>query len=117
MKKFFLIAAIVVVVLILAGAAYVYINKDKILNYAVDTAVTTMESKVISSLPASMSQDSVKAVFDNTLSKIKDGTIDKQELQGIILSFRNASKDNKLDSLEITEIIQKMKDLSTSEEQ
>ena len=117
MKKFFLIAAIVIIVIILIGVVYVYINKDKIINYAVDSAVTSMETKICSNLPASMSQDSVKALFDETLLKIKDGTIDKQKLQGIILSFRDASKDKHLDSLEVSKIIQEVKDLSKIEPQ
>jgi|GEM_PF-631769 len=111
MKKFFLVAGIVILILIIAGIVFVYTNKDKIMNYAVDKAISTVEHKVVAAVPDTVMKDSVKTMFEKVANGMKDGTIAPDKFQNIFLYYQNAVKDKQLDSLEVSKIIQQVRDL------
>ena len=108
MKKFLLILGIILVILIIAGIIYC----PKIVDYAIEKGFDAMENSVIANLPDSSSKAEAKIIFDKTLTKIKEGEIEKQRLQGLMTTFQSSFEDQKLDSTEVREIMNELKMLS-----
>jgi len=108
MKKFLLIVGIILVVLIIAGIIYC----PKMVDFAIEKGFDAMEKSVVASLPDSSSKAEAKIIFDETFTKIKNGDIEKQKLQGLMTTFQTSFKDKKLDSLEVKEILNEMKKLT-----
>ncbi|MFO7890510.1 MAG: hypothetical protein R6V04_09235 [bacterium] len=111
MKKFLLIVGIILVVLIIAAIIYC----PKMVDFAIEKGLDTMEKPLISSLPDSSSKAEAKIIFDETLTKLKNGDIEKQKLQGLMMTFKDSFEDQKLDSLEVKKIMDELKKLSKPE--
>ncbi len=71
-----------------------------------------METAVVSSLPVSVSKDSVHVLFQSTLDKIKSSDIDAEELQKLMSTFQAGMADKQLDSLEVSGILEGLKKLN-----
>ncbi len=111
MKKFLLILGIILIIFIIAGIVYC----PKIVNYAIEKGFEAMENSVMASLPDSSSKAEAKIIFDKTITKIKEGEIEKQQLQGLMTTFQSSFKDQKLDSTEVRKIMNDLKILSKSD--
>ena len=80
------IILIIIAAVILIGAGLLWINKDKIINFAMEKSFEAMEKAVVTNLPVSIAQDSARALFDRTLDKIKSREINSEELKEDALS-------------------------------
>ncbi|MFQ5636596.1 MAG: hypothetical protein ACE5IR_01210 [bacterium] len=114
MKKFLLITVIVIVAVILIGGILIYVNKDKLTSFAVEKSVGAIEEMVMPNLPASVSQDSAKAIFSNAVDKLKTGEVKPPELQKVVSLFQSSMSDNKLDSLEVVNLLDGVNQLGGS---
>ncbi len=110
MKKVLLTILGVFVVLIIVGVVWIYMNKEKITNFAVEKGFTAMESAVLQNSPSNISEDEVKKVFEETVAKIKSGDFDKEKMKTIATTFQTSFQDQKLDSTEVVLIIKELKD-------
>jgi hypothetical protein len=106
------IILIIIAVIIVIGAALLWINKDKIINFAMEKSFEAMEKAVVTNLPVSVSQDSARVLFDRTFEKIKSREIDSQGLRDLMLKFQSGMRDRKLDSLEVSDILQDLKKIT-----
>lgn len=111
MKKFLLIVGIILLIFIILGIIYC----PKLINVAIEKGLDAMEKPILASLPDSTSKAEAKIIFDETLIKLKEGDIDKQKLQGLMMTFRDSFEDQKLDSLEASKIMDDLKKLSKPE--
>ncbi len=108
MKKILLI----ILVLLIAGLAYIYINKDKIAQVAIEKSIPLIESSLEGNMPADVDRDEVKAVFAAVNEKVKAGKIDIMQVQGLLTDFKDAMDDKKLDEKEFHKLYDKMKKLA-----
>jgi hypothetical protein len=111
MKKTLIVVLVAIVVVLVVAVGYVARNKDKIVDMALDKGLGTMESVVLKYRPDSVPADSVRAVFDTTLERIKNGDVAAYKVQSVMLYFRESMEDKQLDSLEVMRILDEMKDL------
>ena len=105
MKKFLIIAGTVVLIIIIAGGIFIYANRDKLANIAVEQGLSAMETTVLRELPQSVSPDSVRLLFNRAKINISTGKADKQVLQDILKNFQDGLSDKMLDSLEVATIL------------
>lgn len=108
MKKFLLVLGIILVILIIAAIIYC----PKILNFAVEKGVDTMEKSVVASLPDSSSKAEAKIIFDQALTSIKEGKIEKDQLEGLMNTFRTSFEDQKIDSSEAKNLLSELKKIT-----
>ncbi|HOT95609.1 MAG TPA: hypothetical protein PLG50_04435 [bacterium] len=101
-----------ILILLIAGIAYLYVNKDKIARMAVEKSVPLIESSLLDNIPADVNKEEVKEVFARVDARIKEGKIDFVQMQGLILNFRDALKDQKVDSVEFHKVYEAMKKLA-----
>jgi hypothetical protein len=106
------IILIIIAAIIIIGAGLLWINKDKIINFAVKKGVEVMENAVVSSLPVSVSQDSVRVLFKKTMDKITASEISGEDLRELLTTFQQSMQDKKLDSLEVNTILQGLKKIN-----
>ena len=111
MKKILITLVILVVVIIGAGAAYVYLNKDALVQKSIEKGFASVETMVLQNLPATVTEDSVKTIFTETLAKVKSGEIAPEKLQGVFMSFRESWSDKQLDSLEVKDLVGKLQNV------
>lgn len=101
-----------ILILLVAGIAYLYVNKDKIARMAVEKSVPLIESSLLDNIPADVNKEEVKAVFAQVDAKVKQGQVDILRMQGLIVDFRDALKDQKVDSAEFHKVYEEMKKLA-----
>lgn len=111
MKKFLIIAAIVVVVVIIALVIIFATKGKQLMNLAIDKGIGTMETMMIASRPASVSEDSIRTVIDTTIEKIRLGEADPQTIRIIMMKFQGYLEDKHLDSLEVIGMLEEMNSL------
>ena len=63
MKKILLISAGVLAILVLAGSLLLYLNREKIVTYSIDRALTKVEEQVLQRLPDQAAVEEAKADF------------------------------------------------------
>jgi hypothetical protein len=108
MKKFLLI----ILILIIAGLAYIYINKDKIAQMAVEKSIPLVESTMMQNLPAGVDKDDVESLFADVTKLAKEGKIDIVKMQGLLGDFQKAMKDKKVDEAEFNKMYEELKKLA-----
>ncbi len=59
MKKFLL----AILILLIAGLAYLYLNKDKIARVAIEKSIPLIETSLLENLPADVNKEDVKEVL------------------------------------------------------
>jgi len=106
------IVLIIIAVVILIGLGLLWINKDKIIKFAVKKGVEVMEDAVVSNLPVSVPEDSVRVLFQKAMDKIKTSEISADELRKILTTFQSGMQDKNLDSLEVTNILKDLKKIT-----
>jgi hypothetical protein len=110
MKKVLLTVLGVFIVLIIVGVVWIYMNKEKLTNMAVEKGFSAMETAVLQNSPSDIPADEVKKIFEETVAKIKSGEFDKEKMQAIATTFQTSFNDQKLDSAEVVLIIKELKD-------
>jgi hypothetical protein len=115
MKKGALIAIAVILGIILVAALYICSNKDKLAGMVVEKSFAAMENAVVKNLPEGTSQDSVRTAFKNIVEKIKTHQVDKQELKTFVITFQAAFRDQKLDSTEVVQLLEGLKQLESKQ--
>jgi len=113
MKKVLLIVLGVFLLIIVVGSIYVYTNKEKLTNMAVEKGFGAMKEAVITNIPANVAADDVSKIFDETVIKIKTGEFDKTKMQEIATIFQTSFQDQVLDSTEIVLILNSLRDFNT----
>jgi len=108
MKKILLI----ILILIIAGLAYIYINKDKIAQMAVEKSIPMVESALMQNLPAGVDKDDVESLFADVTKLAKEGKIDIVKMQGLLGDFQKAMKDKKVDEAEFNKMYEELKKLA-----
>ena len=115
MKKILLFAGIVIIIVIVA--AVVYMDKitefdvEKTMGFAAEKSIGILQTAVIENLPETVSEDSVQAIFNGMADKIKSGDISAKRIQELLNAYRASQGDNKLDSLEVTSLMQSLEQL------
>ena len=106
------IILIIIAAVILIGAGLLWINKDKIIHFAMQKSFEAMEKAVVTNLPVSVSKDSVRVLFDRTMDKIKSREIDGEDLRDLLMTFQAGMSDRSLDSLEVSDILKGLKKIT-----
>ena len=109
MNKILRVIGITVLCAVLIVFILITLNKNKIKTKALEKGFKPMEALVLKNFPDSPSRDSVHVLFSNVLRKIQSGEADRQEIKDLLLSFQLGLSDQKFDSLEINDILLKMK--------
>lgn len=108
MKKFLIIAAIVVVVIIIALIVIFATKGKQLMDVAIDRGFSAMENMMVANRPSSMSEDSVRAVVDTTIAKIRSGEADPKQVRTLMMKFQGFMDDKQLDSLEVKTMLEEM---------
>lgn len=106
------IILIIIAAVILIGAGLLWINKDKIIRFAMEKSFEAMEKAVVTNLPVSVSQDSVRVLFSRTMDKIKSREIKGEDLRDLLMTFQSGMSDRSLDSLEVADILKGIKEIA-----
>ncbi len=112
MKKAFKFLGLTVLILIVVAAAYLYVNRAKLANLMIEKSLPQVESLILKELPASVSKEQVHEDFTKLVAKFQAGQIDSAEVKKIALEFKNALRDEKLDSTEAKELLEHLHRLS-----
>ncbi|OPZ72130.1 MAG: hypothetical protein BWY83_00801 [bacterium ADurb.Bin478] len=112
MKKAFKFLGLTVLILIVVAAAYLYVNRAKLANLMIEKSLPQVESLILKELPASVSKEQVHEDFTKLAAKFQAGHIDSAEVKKIALEFKNALRDEKLDSTEAKELLDHLHRLS-----
>jgi hypothetical protein len=112
MKKILLIVVLVILVVIVGGFGYLYMNRAKIMNFALEKGLPQIENMVVANLPAGESKEQVHHEFEKALANFKAGKYDEKELQTLLLNFQTAIKDKKLDTDEVKQLLESVRKLS-----
>jgi len=108
MKKFLL----AILILLIAGLAYLYLNKDKIARVAIEKSIPLIETSLLENLPADVNKEDVKEVFNRIDARVKEGKIDIMQMQTLLEKFREALKDQKVDEAEFHQVFAEIKKLA-----
>jgi len=109
MKKFltFLIILIIVIAVIWT---VIYINKGRIMNFAIDKLVTQMQASINRELPKTISKEQVNTLISTFAEKLKEGTVNKEKLKDVTDYYKESLRDGKIDSLEVIKLIKKLEE-------
>ncbi len=113
MKKGPLVAVAVAALILLVACIYVYSNRDRLMGMVIEKSFVAMGNSVIKNLPHGVSQDSVRAMINDVAGKIKTANVDKQELKNFVSAFKTGFHDQKLDSAEISRLLEGLKRLES----
>ncbi|HNY90189.1 MAG: hypothetical protein BWY77_00510 [bacterium ADurb.Bin431] len=101
-----------ILILLIAGLAYLYLNKDKIARVAIEKSLPLIETSLLENLPGDVNRDDVKAVFDRIDVKVKEGKVDIMQMQTLLENFQQALKDQKVDEEEFHKVYAEIKKLA-----
>jgi len=109
MKKFltFLIILIIVIAVIWT---VIYINKGRIMNFAIDKLVTQMQASINRELPKTISKEQVNTLISTFAEKLKEDTVNKEKLKDVTDYYKESLRDGKIDSLEVIQLIKKLEE-------
>ena len=109
MKKLltFLIILIIVIAVIWT---VIYINKGRIMNFAIDKLVTQMQASINRELPKTISKEKVNKLISTFAEKLKEGTLNQDKLKDITDYYKESLRDGKIDSLETIQLIKKLEE-------
>ncbi|OQX84771.1 MAG: hypothetical protein B6D63_03855 [Candidatus Latescibacteria bacterium 4484_7] len=109
MKK--LLTVLIIIIIIVAIIWIVlFVNKGRIVNYALDKSFGVMELQIDKNLPSTISQDELHGLFEDVKTKVINKTADKDKLNELAQTFKKDMKDGKLDSLEVTHLVVLLKE-------
>jgi hypothetical protein len=105
MKKILLITAGVLTIVVLAGSLLLYLNREKIVTYATDRALTKVEEQVLQRLPDQGAVDGAKADFLKLHARLQSGAVTTDEVKHVTGMFYSNYREGKLDSLNARGIV------------
>jgi len=105
MKKAFKFLGLTVLILIVVAVAYLYVNRAKLADLMIEKSLPQVESLILKELPSSIAKEQVHEDFTKLVAKFKAGQIDSAEVKKMALEFKNALRDEKLDSTEVKALL------------
>ena len=105
MKKVLLILAGILTILVLTGSLLLYLNRDRILAYSIDRALTKVEEQVVLRLPGSQEIGEAKADFVKLHGKLQEGTVSTEDVKSLAVMFYGSYREGKIDSVKAREIV------------
>jgi len=112
MKK--LIFIIIIIAFVILIISIFFNEKEKSNNFLLERGLKAAEAMTLRNLPSTFSPDSVKILFRSTINKIRTGNIDRLEFKKFLSNFRVYLKDNKLDSIEVKNLLKELNKLNGS---
>jgi hypothetical protein len=111
MKRILLLIAGITGLAILIGGTWLYFNRDRIANFAMDRALKMVEGRVIAELPAGISADSIKTEFEALHKLLQSGSVSIDEIKTLATDYQEKMKDERLDSAEVKKLVADVKEL------
>lgn len=110
MKKFltFLIVLIIVIAIIWI---VLFVNKGRIIKFTMEKGMQVMHAEIIKELPSTQKAhvDSLFSILD---SRVKENSLDPEEIKKLASSFKEYMKDRKIDSREATSLIKELEKIT-----
>jgi methionine salvage enolase-phosphatase E1 len=111
MKKIILLVAGIIGIVVLVAAILLYINRDKITNFAADRTLNYVEMQVMQHVADPHRADSVRTDFAMLHERLRAGTVKSSDVKDLAALFYTSYKNGKLDSAEVRQILGKIHDL------
>ena len=108
MKKILLITAGVLAIVVLTGSLLLYLNREKIVTYSIDRALTKVEEQVLQRLPDQKAVDEAKADFLKLHERLQSGSVKTDEVKVLAGMFYSGYKEGKIDSLKARRIVEEV---------
>jgi hypothetical protein len=108
MKKILLITAGVLTIVVLTGSLLLYLNREKIVTYATDRALTKVEEQVLQRLPDRRAVEDAKADFLKLHERLQLGSVKTDDVKGLAAMFYSSYKEGKIDSLKARGIVEEV---------
>jgi biopolymer transport protein ExbB/TolQ len=105
MKKILLITAGVLTIVVLVGSLLLYLNREKIVTFRTDRALTKVEEQVLQKLQDQRAVDGAKADFLRLHARLQSGTVTTDEVQHVTEMFYSNYREGKIDSLNARGIV------------
>jgi hypothetical protein len=108
MKKILLITAGVLAIVVLTGSLLLYLNREKIVTYSIDRALTKVEEQVLQRLPDQRAVDEAKADFLKLHERLQSGSVKTDDVKTLAGMFYTSYKEGKIDSLKARRIVEEV---------
>jgi|GEM_PF-2309229 len=108
MKKILLISAGVLAVIVLTGSLLLYLNREKIVTYSIDRALTKVEEQVLQRLPDQTAVNEAKADFLKLHKRLQSGSVKTDDVKTLAGMFYSSYKEGKIDSLKARQIVEEV---------
>ncbi len=108
MKKILLITAGILAIVVLTGSLLLYLNREKIVTYSIDRALTKVEEQVLQRLPDQRAVDDAKADFLKLHQRLQSGSVKTDDVKTLAGMFYNSYKEGKIDSLKARLIVEEV---------
>jgi hypothetical protein len=114
MKRILLIGAVILGVVVLVGATVLYLQRDKIVTYTMDRALSKVENQVVRNWGDSRTAEEVQKDFAMLHERLQAGTVKAEDVKQLAAMFYSSYQDEKLDSLEVRRLADKVHQLVTA---
>jgi hypothetical protein len=104
MKKVLLIIAGALALLVLTASLLLYLNREKIVAYSTDRALTRIEEQVLQRLPYKAAVDGAKADFLTLHERLQAGSVKADDVKTLAGMFYTSYREGKIDSLSASRI-------------
>ena len=108
MKKILLITAGILAIVVLTGSLLLYLNREKIVTYSIDRALTKVEEQVLQRLPDQKAVDEAKADFVKLHARLQSGSVKTDDVKTLAGMFYTSYKEGKIDSLKARRIVEEV---------
>jgi hypothetical protein len=108
MKKILLITAGVLAIVVLTGSLLLYLNREKIVTYSIDRALTKVEEQVLQRLPDQKAVDEAKVDFLKLHQRLQSGSVKTDEVKVLAGMFYSSYKEGKIDSIKAKRIVEEV---------
>lgn len=108
MKKILLITAGILAIIVLTGSLLLYLNREKIVTYSIDRALTKVEEQVLQRLPDQKSVEEAKADFVKLHLRLQSGSVKTDDVKTLAGMFYSSYKEGKIDSLKARQIVEEV---------
>ncbi|HTR98392.1 MAG TPA: hypothetical protein VML00_01510 [Bacteroidota bacterium] len=105
MKKVLLILAGILTVVVLTGSLLLYLNREKILSYSIERALTKVEEQVVLRLPDAREVVEAKADFVKLHGRLEEGTVSTEDVKSLAVMFYGSYREGTIDSARAREIV------------
>jgi len=105
MKKVLLILAGVLTVAVIAASLLLYLNRDRILAYSIDRALTKVEEQVVLRLPGAREVVDARADFLKLHGRLQEGSVSTDDVKELAVMFYGSYREGKIDSLRARQIV------------